>query len=331
MEQISQPHKFSRKIFLACLGTVFMLIAPLSHAQNWPRHPISLIVGNSAGGGIDVVARAVAKEMTQTLGQSVIVENVVGAAGLISAQKVASAKPDGYTLLMNSSNLSGLPSLRKHMPFDLEHAFAPIALVAIGPMVFTVKAAMPVNSIQDVIKLAQSRPSQLTYGSGGIGGTTHLASELFNEMAHVKIKHIPYKGASDLITAVAGGQIDIGMSTLPAVEPFLQAGKIKALAVTSLKRMKQLPKLPTISEAGVPGYESLVWWGMAAPAGTPQSVINTLNAAVRKAVASKNVQRTFDNLGIEGAVDSPAEFAQWIHKDILKTSELEKKAGVQAQ
>ena len=293
-----------------------------SFAQSYPVKPIRLIVGYSPGGGTDITARAVAQKLTESLGQTVVVENRPGATGAIAAERVATSPADGYTLLMNSANDTILPALRRKLPFDVERGFSPVSLVVTAPMAIIVHPSVPAHNVKQLIALARSKPGKLSFGSAGTGNTTHLAGELFKFMAKVNIVHVPYKGSADSIIATATGQLDMSIASVAAATPMLNVGRLRALAVTSAKRVSSVPSLPTIAESGLPGFDYASWFGVAAPAGVPKDIIARLNTEIGKAVNTLEMKERFSKLGLEVETNTPEKFAALIHSEIEKNGKL---------
>jgi tripartite-type tricarboxylate transporter receptor subunit TctC len=302
-----------------------------SFAQNYPTKPIRLVVGFPPGGGPDVTGRVIAQKLTDNLGQTMVVENRPGAAGFIALERVATSSADGYTLLMMSSNDTALPALRTKLPFDLERDFAPVSLVTTGAMVLVVNPSMPARNVKELIALARAQPGKLKFGSGGAGGTVHLTAELFNSMAKVNIIHVPYKGSADIVVAIAAGQIDMSFPSITVAQPLIDAGKLKALAITSAKRMSSVPSIPTLDESGLPGYDRYAWYGVAAPAGVPKSVIARLNAEIGKVVNTPEMKKSFEKQGLEVQTNTPGQYAAFIRSEIAQNVKLVQLAGVKPQ
>lgn len=325
--------KPGRKIFRLCVGIIacISLAGFDSLAQNYPVKPIRMVVGFSAGGITDVLARMVALKLSEPLGQPVIVENRPGASTVIANERVATSPPDGYTLLMMGTSATVLPSLRAKLPYDLERDFAPVSLIAVSPFVLLIHPSVPARNLKQLIALARSQPGKLSYGSVGIGSPPNLMAELFNLMAKVKTVHVPYKGGADAAVALASGQIDIYFSSLPSMLPLLETGKVRSLAVTSVKRLSALPSVPTLDESGLPGYESINWNGVCAPAGVPKAIIARLNAAISKVVNSAEMKESLDKQGMEPQANTPEQFAVFIRGEIEKNARLIKLIGAKAE
>ena len=306
------------------------LLLPLhAGAQSFPASPIRLVVGYPPGGGTDTTARVVAQKLSETLGQQVVVENKPGATGIIAAQYVAKSKPDGYTLLMLTANDTALPALNSQLPFDLVKDFTPVSLLTIGPMVLVVNPTLPVANVQELIALGRTRT--LTFGSSGIGGAPHLAGELFASMGNVKQLHVPYKGGGDLVTAVIGNQIDMCFTSVASAVGLIETGKLKALAVSSAKRVPALPSVPSLDEAGLAGYNYVSWYGIVAPAGVPTPIVTQLQEHIAKAIANPEIGASLNKQGFVPQSNTPAQFAAMIEREIALNAGLAKQAGVKPQ
>ena len=316
--------------FTRLLSTIAASLLPLlAGAQSFPSSPVRLVVGYPPGGGTDTTARVVAQKLGEILGQQVVVENKPGATGIIAAQYVAKAKPDGYTLLMLTANDTALPALNSNLPFDLVRDFSPVSLLTIGPMVLVVNPTLPVANVQELIALGRTRT--LTFGSSGIGGAPHLAGELFGSMAKVKQLHVPYKGGGDLVTAVMSGQIDMCFTSVASAVGLIEANKLKAIAVSSSKRVPALPSVPSLDESGLTGYNYSSWYGIVAPAGVPAPIIAQLQENIAKAIANPEIGSSLNKQGFVPQSNTPAQFAAMIEREIALNASLAKQAGVQPQ
>jgi len=302
-----------------------------SLAQNYPVKPIRIVVGFSPGGITDVLARLVARKLAEPLGQPVVVENRPGASTAIANERVATSPPDGYTLLMVGTSVTVLPSLRAKLPYDLERDLAPVSLIAVSPFVLLVHPSVPAHNLKQLIALARSQPGKLIYGSVGIGSPPNLMAELFNLMAKVKTVHVPYKGGAEAAVALASGQIDLYFSSLPSMLPLLEAGRVRSLAVTSVKRLSTLPSVPTLDESGLPGYDSINWNGVAAPSGVPKAIIARLNAEIGKVVNTAEMKESLNKQGMEPHTNTPEQFAAFIRGEIEKNAKLIRLIGVKAE
>ena len=305
------------------------LALPASHAcaQTYPAKAIRIVVPLAAGGPGDVLARAVGQKLSEAVGQPVVVDNRVGANTNIGNEAVAKSAPDGYTLLMAASTLTINPSLYASVPYDAVKSFAPVTLVATTPLVVVVHPSLPVKSMKELIALAKSKPGQMLYGSAGNGSVLHLAGEMLNTLAHVKIVHVPYKGVTNAFSDLLGGQISLMFPGAPIALPQVQAGKLRALAVTGDKRSAAVPELPTVAETGLPGYEVSVWYGVLAPAGTPSAVINRLYGELVKIVQSPDVAARFAALGAEPLHNTPEQFAAFLKSDLVKWTKVVRDSG----
>jgi tripartite-type tricarboxylate transporter receptor subunit TctC len=308
--------------FLLCTASGNVL------AQSYPTKPVRIIVGFSAGGGGDVSGRLLAQKMTAALGQPVIVENRVGAGGAIASELVAKSPPDGQTLLFAAGAFAALPFLRTKLPFDTEKDFAPVALVVITAFALSVHPSVPVRDVKALIALARSQPNLLTFSSPGISSSAHLAGELFNMMAQTKIRHIPYKGSPEAATAVASGEIDVGFPSVTAALPLLEAGKLRAIAVTSLKRSSLLPEVPTLDESGLRGYDRGGWNGMFAPTGTPKEIITQLNELINKIANTPEMTDALKKLGFDTRTGNPDLLAKFVHNEMMQNAKLVRFAGL---
>ena len=305
--------------------------ASTGSGQAYPSKPVRILVPFPAGSGVDIIARMIGNPLAEAWGQAVVVDNRPGASGAIACELAAKAVPDGYTLLLgNASSLAMAPSLYAHVAYDPVKSFAPITLISSSANVLVVHPSLPAASITALIALAKAKPGQLTYGSGGSGSSPHLSGELFRSMTGVNLVHVPYKGTPQLITDLLGGQIHMSFTSLVSALPYIRQGRLRPLGVTSLTRAASLPELPTISEAGLKGYEVTVWQGMLAPAGTPLPVIEQLNAQIAKIVRSPETRERLAVQGLEPAYSKPAEFAAYITTEVVKWGKVIKQAGMTA-
>ena len=321
----------NRSGFLRLIAIAALLVpmATFAQAPGFPSAPIRLVVGYPPGGGTDTTARVVARKLAESLGTPVVVENRPGATGIIAGQFVAKAPADGYTLLMMTANDTALPALNSKLPFDLVRDFTPVSLLTIGPMVLVVNPSLPAESVKELIALGKARP--LNFGSSGVGGTPHLAGELFGAMANIKMLHVPYKGGGDLVTAVMSGQIDFCFTSIASAAGLIKTNKLKALAVSSLKRVGELPSVPSLDESGLTGYDYSSWYGVVGPAGLPASVLATLQDHISKAVINAEISDSLKKQGLEPKASTPAQFSSLIEREIAQNSVLAKRAGLQAQ
>jgi tripartite-type tricarboxylate transporter receptor subunit TctC len=315
---------------LLCAFFIAAFFPMTAAAQTYPSKPVRLIVPFPPGGSNDVVGRMIAVQLSTRLDKPVIVENQGGAGGLIGTEMAARSQPDGYTLLLVSVAYAFIPAIYK-LPYDPATAFAPVAILGAGPVVIAVTSKLPVSSVKELIALAKEKPGELNYATAGVGSFQHLASELFKLQAGVDIVHIPFKGGGPAMMDVIAGNTQIAIGSLVQMLPQIKAGKLKALGVGSANRIAALPDLPTISEAGVPGYEVTNWWGIVVPAGTPRSVIDRLHHDLTAVVASTETKKRFEAEGAEPLSMSPDEFGRFIAAETVKWARVVKDAGIRAE
>jgi tripartite-type tricarboxylate transporter receptor subunit TctC len=318
----------TRVLLLALLAAV--LHATHSAAQVYPSKPVRMIIPFPPGGSNDVVGRMIAFQLSERLGRQVVADNQGGAGGIIGTEAVARSLPDGHTLLLISVAYAFGASMYK-LPYDPATAFAPVALLGTGPVVLAVTASLPVNSLKDLLALAREKPGQLNYASAGVGSFQHLASSLFKLQSGLDIVHIPFKGGGPAMMDVIAGNTQIAIGSLIQTLPHIRSGRLKPLGVGSAKRVPALPDLPTISEAGVPGYEATNWWGIVAPAGTPRPVIERLHTELAVILASAETKKRFETEGGEAAQMSPEEFGRFIASETEKWAKVVKEAGIKPE
>jgi tripartite-type tricarboxylate transporter receptor subunit TctC len=301
-------------------------------AQQYPSKPIRLIVPFTPGGSTDIVARVAGQKLGDALGAQVLIDNRPGAGGNIGVELAAKSAPDGYTLVMGHIGTFAVnPALYARLPYDPIRDFAPISLVAMVPNMLVVHPSLPVKSVRELIALSRSRPGQLNYGSSGAGGTPYLAVEYFKLLAKVDIAHIPYKGAAPMIIDLIGGQLSLTITGIPPLLPHVKAGKLRALAVATSKRLPLLPELPTIAEAALPGYEATSWYGVLAPAATPKEIITRINAEIVKGIARPDAAQRLAGEGAEPVTSTPEQFSTFIKSEIARWGKVIKAAGVTAE
>ncbi len=316
-------------------GTLTLAVACLcasgmSHAQAWPAKPVRMIVPIAGGGSTDAISRLVGTKLGEIWGHTVLVENRPGGSTMIGAEVVARAAPDGYTMLMATSAFPANFSLFRKVPYKLSD-FAPVSNVAESPNVLAVHPSVPAKSVTELIALLRSRPGQINYGSGGVGGSTHLAAELFKLLAKVDVTHIPYKGGGPAVTDLLGGQISMIFGNLPAVLPHVNTGRINVLAIASARRSPTLPNLPTMDEAGVRGFEASTWAGLLMPAGTPQPIIAKFYADLQKIYAQPDMKERMATGGFEAIGNSPKEFAAYLDLEVARWEKVIRAAGIKAE
>jgi tripartite-type tricarboxylate transporter receptor subunit TctC len=317
---------FVRIAALAALGVTSAL------AQNYPVKPIRILIGQAPGSATDVVSRVVGNRLSEGLGQPIVVEARPGAGGVVGTEAAARAAPDGYTLFMGNNSTHGSnPALYAKLPYDAVNDFAPIAFVASVSYVLVVDPSLPVNSVQELIALAKSRPGKLNYASAGNGSTHHFCGELLKSMAGIDMIHVPYKGSGPAIAGLLGGDVSLMFANVADIGSQIKSAKVKALAVTTAKRANLLPDVPTMPEAGLPDFEIQSWFGLLAPAGTPASIVARLNAETVKVLARADVKATLAAQGLEVAPGSPEQFAGYIKSEIARFAKIGKAAGIKAE
>jgi tripartite-type tricarboxylate transporter receptor subunit TctC len=306
--------------------------APANAAeQPYPVKSVRIIVPFAAGGPTDIVARTVGQQLTLAMAQPVVIDNRPGAGGVVGADLAAKSAADGYTLLLCSTGAMAInPGLLPNMPYDAVKDFSPITLVVTIPYLLLVQPAFSAQSVKEVVALAKTRPRQLNYGSAGTGTTSHLAMELFRSMAGIEVMHVPYKGSAPAATDLVGGQLQLLFDAPPSSLPFVRSGKLRAIGISTLRRTPLLPEIPTISEAGVPGYEVLTWSGICAPARTPRPVIARLNATIVNGVTTRETRERFAALGADVVANSAEDYARFIASELAKWSRVIRDAGVAA-
>jgi tripartite-type tricarboxylate transporter receptor subunit TctC len=298
-------------------------------SASYPAKTVRIIVGFSPGGSTDVTARILAQKMSESWRQQVIVENRPGAGGNIGAEAVAKAPADGYTLLLATTGIMAINHrLYRTLPYDALRDLAPITQIGSLPLILIVHPSLPVRSVKDLIALAKAKPGQLSYASSGVGGATHMTAEVFRMLAGVDIVHIPYKGSGQAMADLIGGQVPLAFDQITSSLPHVESGKLRALAVTSGKRFAAVPQLPTMSEAGVPGYEAVSWNGLAAPAATPADVLTRIHAEVARVVQLPDIKERFFRDGIEPVASTPDQFAAHIRAERAKWDKVVAAAGI---
>jgi len=296
-------------------------------SQSYPSHPVRIIVPFAAGGPADIYARVVGQRLQEALGQAFVVEDRPGGGSVVGTDAVAKSAPDGYTLLMMSNTHTVNESLISNKPFQLLRDFVPVAPVNYSDLVLVVHPSVPANSLKELIALAKSKPHDLNYASSGPGTPYHMAGELFKAMARLDIVHVPYKGSSGARTDILGGQVQMMFDAITTMAPNVRAGKLKALGTTGKVRSPVLPEVPTVAEAGVPGYEAVIWLGIMAPAGTPKPIVERLNAEIRKIVHSPEIKEAWAKQGAAPMSMSTEEFGQYLREDIAKWANIVKISG----
>jgi tripartite-type tricarboxylate transporter receptor subunit TctC len=319
-----------RSILLQAAGLLLALTTTVAAQSDYPNRPVRLIIPFPPGGSNDVVGRVIAQHLGEALGKQVIVDNRAGAGGVIGTEVASKTAPDGYTLLGISLAHAVNPWLYK-LPYDPIKAFAPIGIMGKGPVVLSVNPTLPVQSVKELVALAKQKPGDLQYASAGVGSFQHLSAELFKLTAGVDIMHIPFKGGGPAMTDVMGGHTKVLFSSLVQTTPHIKSGKLRALAVGGTERSRVLPDLPTVVEAGVPGYASENWWGIVAPAGTPAPIIERLHKALAQAQDNPEAKKYFDNEGATIVKMSTAEFGAFMVSEMNKWEQVVKKGGIKAE
>ena len=315
---------------LRTLLAAALLATPLAlHAQAWPNKQIRIIVPFTPGGFNDTLGRILAQELPRTLGQPVIVENKPGGGTVIGTEMAAKTPPDGYTLFVAALPFAVIQSLYK-TPFDVTRDFAPITLAGVSDNMLVAHPAFPVNSVQDLIKLAKAKPGSINYGSSGAGTSVHLSMELFKSMTGTQMTHIAYKGSAPVVTDLIGGQVDVMFDNIPNVIQHVRAGRMKALAVSGAKRVASAPDVPTVIESGVPGYDVSVWFGVLAPAGTPRDIVMRLNSDIVRIIATPDVTDKFLKQGVEPRTGTPEQFGDLLKSEVPRWAKVIKDAGIKA-
>ena len=301
-------------------------------AQDYPVKPIRMIVPFAPGGPNDVLGRIVAQKVGEQVGQQVVIDNRSGAGGSTGTAIAASAPPDGYTLLFSgTSSLAINPSLFSRLPYDALRDFAPVSLAGTAPSLLATHPSVPARTVRELIAIAKASPGKLNYASGGVGGTPHLAGELFKSLAHVDVVHVPFRGAGPALIALASGQVDMYVGGISSVLTMVRDRRIRAIAVTSAKRTPLMPEMPTFAESGMPGYEVVNWYAVVAPAATPKAVVTKLNGEIVKALASPDVRKRFADLGTDASSSTPDQLAAYHREDLGRWAKVIKAAKIQPE
>ncbi|GKT14901.1 tripartite tricarboxylate transporter substrate binding protein [Acidovorax sp. SUPP2522] len=317
-----------RTLLAAALAVAATAAVPTAFAQAFPNKPITIIVPFAAGGTTDILARVIGQGLSAELGQSVVVDNRAGAGGNIGGQMAARAPADGYTLFMGTVGTHAInAALYKKMPFDPVKDFAPLTRVANVPNLLVANPNQPYKTVQELIAYAKANPGKVNFGSSGSGSSIHLSGELFKSMAKVDMQHVPYKGSAPAVTDLLGNQIGIMFDNMPSAIQHVRSGKLRPIAVTTAKRSPELPDVPTIAEAGVPGYEATSWFGMFAPAGTPAPIVAQLNKALVKVLSQPETKKKLADQGAEPVSETPEQFAAFIQSESAKWGKVVKESG----
>jgi tripartite-type tricarboxylate transporter receptor subunit TctC len=329
--KISAPTR--HRLLVCCAAAASVLLgAGAVQAQDYPSQVIKIVVPFTPGGAVDVVARIVAPKLSEALGQSVIVENRGGAGGVLGATAVAQAAPDGYTLLVGTVSTQGTNSaVYTKLSYDPVRDFAPVVLLSSSPLVMEARPSLPVKNVTDFIALARSSPGKITYGSYGVGSINHLVSELFNSMAGIQTRHVPYRGSAPMLQDLIGGQIDYVFDGVATSAGYVQSGTLRLLGIASAVRTPVLPDAPTIAESGLPGFDNPVWFGLFAPAGTPSPIVAKLNNRLNEILAASDVKQSFAKLGFQTGGGSPDALARRVDGEIKKWTALVREKNIHVQ
>jgi tripartite-type tricarboxylate transporter receptor subunit TctC len=315
---------------VAAASALFAMSSASIAQPQYPAKPVRIVVPFAPGGGSDFIARFMAQRLTTSLGQQVIVENKPGAGGMLGIDAGVKSAPDGYTLTLIASSYTVNPSIYK-FSFDPVADITPIIQMSQGPLLVVVRPSLPVKTIKDLIEMAKAKPGQINFASSGQGSVIHMATELFQSMAGIKMNHIPYKGTGPALTDTLGGQTDVFFSSTATAMPHVQSGKLRAVAVTTAKRIPALPDVPTVAESGVPGYDVVLWHGLIGPKGMPRPIVDRLNTEVTKALKLKETADQLQNDGVSPAGGSPEQFRAQIEKEIKIWRKVAADAGVKAE
>ncbi|HUQ73265.1 MAG TPA: tripartite tricarboxylate transporter substrate binding protein [Burkholderiales bacterium] len=316
----------------ARIAVLALFAASPAAAQNYPSKPIRIVIAQAPGSATDVISRVVGNRMSETLGQPIVIETRPGAGGVVGTEAAARSAPDGYTLFMaNNSTHGSNPAVYAKLPYDAVNDFAPISMVASVPYVLVIEPSLPVNSVQELIAYAKSRPGKMNYASAGNGSTHHFCGELLKSTAGIDVLHVPYKGSPPGIAGLLGGEVAMMFANVADIGSQIKAGKVKPLAVTTSSRASSLPDVPTMAEAGLPGFEITSWFALLAPAGTPAPIVARLNAEAVKALARPDVKATLGAQGLEVASSSPEQVGAHIKSEIAKFARIAKAANIKAE
>ncbi|HET9404353.1 MAG TPA: tripartite tricarboxylate transporter substrate binding protein [Burkholderiales bacterium] len=318
-------------VFTSLIAALIASAAPAMGAEQYPSRPIRLVAPFAPGGGTDISARILAEGLSPALGQTVVVDNRPGAGSILGTEIVARATPDGYTLLLGNISMAFNAALYKKLPFDALRDFIPVSLVTDQPNILVANPALPAKSFKEFTTLARSQPGKLTFGSAGIGSGTHLAMEMLLMSQNMSLVHVPYKGTGPALTALLGNQIAVFFSTFASALPHVKGERLRAFAVTSAKRTRALPEVPTVAESGVPGYEYSTWYGLLAPAGTPRARVDQLNKATVAVLNTPETRRKYENQGVDAIPSTPARYAAYLKSETEKWTKVVRAANIPLQ
>ena len=300
-------------------------------AAGYPSKPIRILVPFSPGGGADLMARIITPRLMDRLGQTVVVDNRPAASGIVATELTARAAPDGYTVLICTSNHAGYPGMYKKLPFDVRTDFEFVTQATLSPLVLVVHPSVPANTMPEFIQYARANPSKMNYGSSGAGGPPHIAGEMLNFMAKIKVTHVVYKGVAPALTALLGNEVQMSFTNLFSGQPHIKGGRLRVLGVTSQQRLKAVPEWPTLSESGVPGYEASIWYGVLLPAKTPKPIINVLHREITGILKQPDVSQTFVTQGGEVIANTPEQFRKAFYDDVERLGKVIREAGIKAE
>jgi tripartite-type tricarboxylate transporter receptor subunit TctC len=322
-----------RRWVMAAIGA-WLVAVPAVYAQNtaaYPSRPIRILVPFAPGGGADLMARIITPRLMDRFGQTVVVDNRPAASGIIATELTARAAPDGYTVLICTSNHAAYPSMYKKLPFDIRNDFDFVTQATLSPLVLVVHPSVPANTMQEFIAHARAHPGKMNYGSSGSGGPPHIAGEMLNSMAKIKVTHVVYKGVAPALTALLGNEVQMSFTNLFSGQPHIKGGRLRVLGVTSQKRLQSAPDWPTVAESGVPGYEASIWYGVLLPAKTPRPIVNALHREITGILKQPDVSQTFINQGGEVIANTPEEFRKAFAIDVERLGQVIRAAGLQPE
>lgn len=324
--------RFGRRNFLAVAGLALLASGGAATAQAWPERPVTIIVPSAPGDGSDIAARLIGEKLRAALGQPFVVENRLGAGGVVGSAAAAKAAPDGYTFIMGNAGSHGInAAIYASIPYDALVDFTPVSLVYRAPNIFIASPSLPVKSMAELVAYAKANPGKLSYASGGSGSSAHMNSEYLKVLTGIQATHVPYRGASPALNDIVSGQIEFMAVNLPPAIGLVRAGKVTPLAVTTLKRAPALPDVPTVDESGFKGYETVAWFGLLGPKGVPPAIVQRLHAEIAKACADAEVQQKLSVLGGETVCNTPAEFGAFLDADIARWKDVAGKGGIRIQ
>lgn len=320
------PHRFAFTLSAAALT-----LSCAASAQDYPVKPVRIIVGFAAGSGTDIAARMLAQKLIDAFGQPVLVENRLGAGGVIAIEAIMKAPPDGYTLLMSAVSITIQPAMRAKLFYEVPRDFTPVSLVATGPFVLVVHPSVPARTTRDLVALARSKIGAMNYSSSGVGSSPHFAGELFNALAKVKTAHVPYRGSPEAALAVAKGEVDFNFPSITGARPLLEAGRVRAIAVSTARRTVLMPEMPTLHESGLPGYDRNGWYGLLGPAGMPRDVLTRLSGTISKSINTPEMKVALAKQGLEPETNTPEQFTELLRREVEQNIKLARAAGIEKE